>query len=163
MSPAGQKRSIFIVRFARFHSLRFRSLMAWSSAVSVLCLLLSVSSGCGRGIGDACETSLRCSASGTRLCDMTQPGGYCTLAACQPGNCPSDSVCVTFWQNTEAEAADRNRLSANYCMRKCDERSDCRDDEGYDCLLGDQFGIMGEAVVEGDQKQRFCAQRIESR
>lgn len=157
MSPAGQKRSIFIVRFARL-----RSLFAWSSTACVLCLLLSASA-CGRGIGDACETSLRCSASGTRLCDMTQPGGYCTLAACQPGNCPSDSVCVTFAQSTESEGDDNNRLSSNYCMRKCDERSDCRDDEGYDCVLGDQFGVAGEAVVEGDKQQRFCAQRIESR
>ena len=94
---------------------------------------------------------------------MTQPGGYCTLAACQPGNCPSDSVCVTFWQNTDTQEADRNRLSSNYCMRKCDERSDCRDDEGYDCLLGSDFGVEGEAEVEGFPKQRFCAVRIEPR
>jgi hypothetical protein len=142
---------------------------SWRSALFVLCALLSVSAGCGRGIGDACETSLRCSAGGTRLCDMTQPGGYCTLSACQPGNCPSDSVCVTFWQNTsEAGGAttspgDRNRLSTNYCMRKCDERSDCRDDEGYDCLKPEQFGVDGEALVEGGaSEQRFCAVRIQS-
>lgn len=98
---------------------------------------------------------------------MTQPGGYCTLAACQPGNCPSDSVCVTFWQNTSESSADttqgdRNRLSTNYCMRKCDERSDCRDDEGYDCVMAKEFGVDGEASVEGmsDSKQRFCAVRI---
>jgi hypothetical protein len=143
MSPAGQKRGNF--------------------AALIFSLLLSV--GCGRGIGDACETSLRCSASGTRLCDMTQPGGYCTLAACQPGNCPSESVCVTFYQNTSMPDADRNRLSANYCMRKCDDASDCRDDEGYDCVTGSQFGIGadGEAMAEGDSDQKFCAVRIESR
>jgi len=106
---------------------------------------------------------------------MTQPGGYCTLASCQPGNCPSESVCVTFWQDTAAgfEAAgadddtdagtrpaeaDRNRLSTNYCMRKCDDSSDCRDDEGYACVAGDEFG-QGEARVEGDLSQRFCAVR----
>jgi hypothetical protein len=99
---------------------------------------------------------------------MTQPGGYCTLAACQPGNCPSDAVCVTFFQNTQTPDADRNRLSSNYCMRKCSERSDCRDDEGYDCLLGSEFGVKGtepgftgEALVEGHQDQRFCAVRVE--
>jgi hypothetical protein len=92
---------------------------------------------------------------------MTQPGGYCTLAACA-GNCPSDSVCVTFYQRTSSDesSSDENRLSSNYCMRKCDERSDCRDDEGYDCITGDQFGVGGEATVEGDPDARFCAVRI---
>ena len=154
MSPAGQNCSIYAARFTRF---------GWGAALSALCMMLSVSVGCGRGIGDACESSLRCSAGGTRLCDMTQPGGYCTLAACQPGNCPSDSVCVTFWQNTTEQTAssDRNRLSTNYCMRKCDDRSDCRDDEGYDCITGDQFGVEGEATVEGGgSDQKFCAVRI---
>ena len=154
MSPAGQICSIYAARITRF---------GWAAVLSALCMMLSVSVGCGRGIGDACESSLRCSAGGTRLCDMTQPGGYCTLAACQPGNCPDDAVCVTFWQNTTEETAssDRNRLSTNYCMRKCDDRSDCRDDEGYDCITGDQFGVDGEAVVEGGgSEQKFCGVRI---
>jgi hypothetical protein len=154
MSLAGQNCSIYAARF---------TFAGWGAALAALCLLLSVSAGCGRGIGDACETSLRCSAGGTRLCDMTQPGGYCTLAACQPGNCPSEAVCVTFWQNSDEEgasAADRNRLSTNYCMRKCEERSDCRDDDGYDCIRGSEFGVQGEATVEGDTDQRFCAVRI---
>jgi len=126
-------------------------------SVGALWLLLGAAAGCGPGIGDSCSSSLRCSASGTRLCDMTQPGGYCTLAACQVGNCPSESVCVTFWQNTETAEADRNRLSVNYCMRRCDDSSDCRDDEGYACVSGSEFGIGGEATVEGDEGQRFCA------
>jgi len=156
MSPAGQNCSIYAARFSR---------SGWAAVLSALCVMLSVSVGCGRGIGDACESSLRCSAGGTRLCDMTQPGGYCTLAACQPGNCPDDSVCVTFSQKTTEETAssDRNRLSTNYCMRKCDDRSDCRDDEGYDCITGEQFGLgpEGEAVVEGGgSDQKFCAVRI---
>ena len=156
MSLAGQKCSISEARFTR---------SGLGAALGALCLLLSVGAGCGRGIGDACESSLRCSAGGTRLCDMTQPGGYCTLAACQPGNCPNDAVCVTFWQNTTSatQSSDRNRLSTNYCMRKCDERSDCRDDEGYDCVTGEQFGVGadGEALVEGGgTDQKFCAVRI---
>jgi hypothetical protein len=117
---------------------------------------------CGRGIGDACESSLRCSASGSRVCDMTQPGGYCTIASCQAGNCPSDSACVTFWQSTQTTGADRNRLSERYCMRKCEDNSDCRDDEGYACVLGSEFGASGEATVEGNPDQRFCAVRVKA-
>lgn len=115
---------------------------------------------CGHGIGDGCESALICSASATRLCDLTQPGGYCTLSGCQEGSCPSESVCVTFWQSSVRGEIDRNRLSVNYCMKKCDERSDCRDDEGYDCLAGKDFGFQGEASVEGNAGQKFCAVRL---
>lgn len=69
-------------------------------------------------------------------------------------------MCVTFWQNTQRGEIDRNRLSVNYCMKKCDERSDCRDDEGYSCLRGSDFGFDGEATVEGDANQHFCAVRL---
>lgn len=127
--------------------------------VSVMTLLCAAAA-CTQGIGDACETALRCSASGTRLCDMTQPGGYCTLAGCQEGSCPPEAVCVTFFQNTREGNADRNRLSTNYCMRKCDERSDCRDDDGYDCLASKDFGDNGEAAVEDHPDQKFCAVRL---
>jgi hypothetical protein len=69
-------------------------------------------------------------------------------------------VCVTFWQSSARGEIDRNRLSVNYCMKKCDERSDCRDDEGYDCLAGKDFGFQGEATVEGSPNQKFCAVRL---
>src|SRR4051794_29082336 len=105
---------------------------------------------CSRGIGDPCESALNCSASATRLCDRTQKGGYCTLSGCQADSCPKEAACVSFWQNTQrSDNADRNRLSVNYCMRKCEERSDCRDDEGYACLSGSDFGYNGEATVVG--------------
>jgi hypothetical protein len=119
--------------------------------------MVSSLSGCTRGIGDGCETALNCSASASRLCDRTQPGGYCTLAGCQEGSCPDEAVCVTFWRNTDRSEVDRNRLSVNYCMRKCDDRSDCRDDDGYVCVNGDQFGFGKEATVEGHPTQKFCA------
>ena len=119
-----------------------------------------LSGACQRGIGDACDTALRCSTSGTRVCDLTQPKGYCTLPGCDVGTCPSESVCVRFWPRVE-RPEDADRLGMNYCMRKCDERSDCRDDEGYDCLSAAQFGAGQESRVLGDAKQRFCAVRSE--
>ena len=103
---------------------------------------------------------------------MTQPGGYCTLAGCQLGSCPDEAVCVTFWQYTR-DGDDRNRTSVNYCMRKCDDNSDCRDDEGYRCMSGKDaaackadpaspscFGYNSEATVEADPSAKFCAQRL---
>jgi hypothetical protein len=110
--------------------------------------------GCSREIGDGCNTALDCSASGTRLCDNTQPGGYCTLANCQENTCPSESECVKFWPKV-SRPADIDRLSMTYCMYKCDERSDCRG--GYDCFTDLNFGAMGEAEVLGNRNQKFCA------
>jgi hypothetical protein len=132
--------------------MRVAGVLVWFSCLSA--------AGCTRGIGDSCETALNCSASATRLCDMTQPHGYCTLMGCQAGGCPGESVCVTFWQNTEQPDVDRNRLSVNYCMRKCEDTSDCRDDDGYHCVKGTDFGFNGEATVEGDAEQSFCSARL---
>jgi hypothetical protein len=123
--------------------------------VGLLGVLWSLAA-CQPGIGDSCSTALRCSTAGTRICDQTQKGGYCTLAGCDIGTCPDEAVCVKFWPKVSRES-DSDRLGTNYCMRKCDERSDCRDDEGYDCLSEETFGAMSEAEVLGNEKQKFCA------
>jgi hypothetical protein len=128
------------------------------TACGVLLVLGCVLAGCQPGIGDACETALRCSTSGSRLCDLTQPHGYCTLAGCDEGTCPPEAVCVTFWPKV-AMQSDAERLGTNYCMLKCDTHSDCRDSDGYTCLGEDDFGAMNESKVLGNPKQRFCAVR----
>jgi hypothetical protein len=53
--------------------------------------------GCGRNIGDDCTTSTDCSATGDRTCDMSQPGGYCTVEGCDQTSCPDNSTCVRFF------------------------------------------------------------------
>ena len=106
--------------------------------------------GCAPEIGDSCSSSLDCSAQGTRLCDHTEPGGYCTIGGCEKGSCPEEAVCVKFRANVE-------RLAVSYCMFKCNSTSDCRDDDGYKCTRADDFGAPGEAVILGRQSQRFCS------
>ena len=108
---------------------------------------------CKPQIGDSCRTSLDCSSTATRLCDRTQPQGYCTIPSCEQGSCPAGSVCVLF-RSTEP------RLSASYCMYGCDNATDCRPDQGYWCLGENDFGIAGqmEALVLDGSKNRFCAQ-----
>lgn len=97
--------------------------------------------------------SLDCSALGNRLCDQTQPGGYCTIPGCERGTCPDDAVCVLF-------EPLQPRLSRSYCMAKCDGQGDCRRDDGYRCLGSDTFGRAGmtEARVLDGAGERFCAQ-----
>jgi len=48
-----------------------RGLAALGIALTALVAL-----GCQPEIGDSCHTSVDCSQSGNRLCDVTQPGGY---------------------------------------------------------------------------------------
>ena len=45
-------------------------------------LAMLLASACGRDIGDECQTSVDCDPNGTRACDLSQPGGYCTVLGC---------------------------------------------------------------------------------
>ena len=123
----------------------------WSFCLSCLVLVCA----CQPSTGDSCQSSLTCSPLGDRYCDVTQPGGYCTVAGCEAGSCPDDSVCVRF-------RPSELRLSSLYCMAECDDDGDCREDEGYRCLSEAGFGREGEMeadVLDGNKK--FCAQRAE--
>jgi len=105
--------------------------------------------GCAPAIGDECETALDCSSQGSRQCDRTQPGGYCTIVGCERGTCPEDSVCVKFRPGLE-------RIAATYCMASCEQDDDCRNDEGYRCTTQDEFEV-GQAEVLGNRNDEFCS------
>ena len=51
---------------------------------------------CGKKIGDSCSTNIDCASDGTRICDLSQPGGYCTVDGCDDSSCPG-SLCVRFF------------------------------------------------------------------
>lgn len=121
-------------------------LCAWFGLSGLAALL----SACGHEIGDSCSTSLDCSAQNSRLCDRTQPGGYCTIAPCERGTCPGDSTCVEFRPTEE-------RLAITYCMRECESDGDCRDGDGYRCTTAQQFSDCQEAKTLDSPSQRFCA------
>jgi hypothetical protein len=87
--------------------------------------------GCSREIGDSCETSVDCDVQNKRICDLTQPGGYCTIRGCEKGTCPEEAVCVLFRPEPE-------RLALSWCMYACDDNDDCRDD--YSCLAAEELG-----------------------
>jgi hypothetical protein len=98
--------------------------------------LLLALAGCTPAIGDECIQSTDCSQLGDRLCDPTQPQGYCTIFNCEPDNCPN-AVCVAFNDmglDPACKAADDGRTARfrrTFCMKFCDSTSDCRD--GYVC------------------------------
>jgi hypothetical protein len=80
--------------------------------------------GCNALIGDDCTTNIECSEDGDRICDRTQPGGYCTILDCEPNTCPKEGVCVQFFDGVHAR---------NYCMRQCKKDADCGRDR-YECV-----------------------------
>ncbi len=106
--------------------------------------LIALASGCAPRIGDGCYSQTNCSINGDRVCDITQPGGYCTVFDCSPDTCPDDSVCVRFEPDTA-------RLSRNVCMRRCGSDGDCRTGSGYHCV-GNETGQQRAdgGIADGD-------------
>lgn len=88
--------------------------------------------GCKPEIGDSCKLSTDCSITGDRLCDTSQPDGYCTVFNCDPGTCPDEAMCVEFHPNSE-------RFARRFCVRGCEAPSDCR--PGYACAVLSNAGI----------------------
>ncbi len=81
---------------------------------------LVLPAGCGREIGDDCGTNVDCGSG--RICDLSQPDGYCTISPCRPDTCPSEAVCVVF------------SVDDSFCMRTCGTDDECR--AGYRCVTG---------------------------
>ena len=108
-----------------------------SSVLFILALAGSFAalSGCSPKIGDACATSTDCSINGDRLCDTTQPGGYCTIFNCEPDTCPDEAVCVAFDDRIDRNCPPSHqwsRFERTYCMLRCESDEDCR--AGYVCM-----------------------------
>ena len=131
-------------------------------------VIAALALGCTPQIGDKCTVSTNCSATGDRLCDITQPGGYCTQFNCEPGSCPDDSVCVNFGTElSPVEGCTPSQFNSPYkrsfCMANCSSDSDCRD--GYACLKprsGDakEDGDFQAVLAEHDKSgQKVCAVR----
>ena len=120
-----------------------------SPLVFVLAFAAASAVGCAPEIGDECDTALDCSSQGSRQCDRTQPGGYCTILGCERGTCPEESVCVKFRPSLE-------RIAVTYCMAECETDSDCRGDEGYECVTQAEFS-EGEARVLDGAGAEFCS------
>lgn len=130
-------------------------------------LLAAFAQGCTPKIGDDCTVSTNCSVSGDRLCDITQPGGYCTVFNCEPGTCPKDSDCVNFGTSLSVSGACTpsqgvSPYERSFCMAECESDSDCRPD--YACLrvTSDSSGEGNElraVLAEHKSSTRVCAVR----
>lgn len=114
-------------------------------ALALSALVAALLGGCRPEVGDSCKLSTDCSITGDRLCDTSQPDGYCTIFNCDPGSCPDEAVCVEFHRSAE-------RFSRRFCVRECEAASDCR--EGYVCVdPKDRDGVIFEGRHAG---RRAC-------
>src|SRR3954454_25134750 len=92
---------------------------------------------CTPEIGDKCVLSTDCSTRGDRLCDTSQPDGYCTQFNCSKNSCPDNAACVLF--NAAIQGCnydDRSggyvsRVARPFCLASCGTDGDCR--SGYIC------------------------------
>jgi hypothetical protein len=105
-----------------------------------------LSAGCSAEIGDECETSVDCSPDGDRVCDLAQPGGYCTIEDCTPDSCPDDALCIEF-------SFVEPRLARSFCMATCETSGDCR--EGYRCV---HPADQDARVTDDHRSGEYCAQ-----
>jgi hypothetical protein len=128
-------------------------LLAWPLLLAALSL-----GACKKDIGDACKNSIDCSQESERLCDISQPGGYCTIEGCDEKTCPEQSVCVRFFPHDpkgptvacSACTADEVCLQdghcvaraseRRFCVHSCNDNGDCRG--GYTCTLVGNGGTM---------------------
>jgi hypothetical protein len=121
--------------------------LAAAAAAATAALLLS---GCPEKIGGNCENSLDCSAENSRLCDVSQPGGYCLIPDCAAAGfiCPREALCAAFRDTSES-----------YCLRACERDEQCRG--GYVCCVPeDGSGIDILPLPDGSEpahgKPGYC-------
>lgn len=116
---------------------------------------------CGHKIGDDCNTSVDCSQGGERLCDVTQPGGYCTIFNCEPNSCPSEAACIVFDAQLSAAAEcvasnGLSRFARSFCLFKCSSDGDCRDDyvcHDFSTLESNDWNGL---AVDTDRRGKVC-------
>ena len=155
------------------------------SALVRLALLFVVAAtagaGCRREIGDECTTAVDCNPNGSRSCDATQPGGYCTiqglrrdvlpgrggLHALFPGAVPdraratpapgvADTGCMADEICLDEGLCARQSTELRYCVKSCASGDDCR--AGYECRLAGTRGSMA-LTSNPDAIVHFCAPR----
>ena len=123
----------------------------------VLVFAALFASGCQPSIGDSCTLSTDCSKTGVRLCDTSQPAGYCTIFNCTSQGCPAESGCVQFGPSIPGCPYDDrhgpSRLARAMCLYRCETTDDCR--AGYVCR-SPADPEYGARILDQDKSQKFC-------
>jgi hypothetical protein len=114
-------------------------------ALLVVAVLGTVAA-CTPKIGDTCVLSTDCSTQGDRLCDTSQPGGYCTEFNCVANGCPDCGY-------DDRSGASGSRVARGFCVALCGNDTDCRG--GYVCRSAKASPWNG-VILDTDQTQLSC-------
>jgi hypothetical protein len=109
--------------------------------VAALSCVTALLGACSHDIGDSCKTSADCDPNGTRACDLSQPGGYCTMVGCDEKSCPSGSACIRYFPEALLS-------SARMCIPECEDLPPACPGGGVDCL-GPDGGALPDAGRAG--------------
>jgi hypothetical protein len=123
--------------------------------LAVLCVA------CARKIGDNCSISTDCSTQGDRICDVSQPGGYCTQLGCRANGCPDSAACVLFGAAVPGCSIDErefSRAARSQCMNQCSDDSDCRDSR-YVCVR-ERVAPWNARILDDKRDRLFCVPRV---
>ena len=121
--------------------------------------LLAAIAACTPEIGDKCQVSTDCSVRGDRLCDVSQPGGYCTQLNCRGNGCADEASCVLFNSAVPGCGYDDrsgpfgSRVARSFCMAQCESNGDCRD--GYACV-DPRTAPWNAVILDDNQNKRSC-------
>lgn len=155
---------------------------SFSTALFACSLFVALgTAACGRQIGDACITVQDCfREDDNRVCDTSQPDGFCTQDTCDQSSCPDSSICVrAFPRAFLTRTCDPNKIGAcpadetclpsgqcapraserRYCSPGCSTDKDCR--KGYHCRLDQTegtFALLPTSTMQTSTKPtRYCA------
>jgi|HubBroStandDraft_1064217.scaffolds.fasta_scaffold20039_3 hypothetical protein len=147
----------FTHRFARVFGRVARPLAASPRAALVVLAVAIV--GCGPKIGDHCLVSSDCATNGSRVCDTSQPDGYCTVFNCMDDSCPNNAACVVLMPSVPGcpynDYQTPSRSSRTLCMATCNSDSDCRTDNGYICAS--PLDAPWRAIIlDNNQSEKVC-------
>jgi hypothetical protein len=114
---------------------------------------------CGRKIGDECVAAADCNPNGSRQCDRSQPGGYCTIMGCDEKSCPEEAVCIRYFPS------EYFTVACNPCCEDWPENSPLRPGcTVYDCPSGHPIDdctvdeiCLGGVCAPRSTERRFCA------
>jgi hypothetical protein len=149
---------LVFVSFSRLTSLgRLVRLAGFLAAAAVV---LSAVAACTPEIGDKCILSTDCSVRSDRVCDTSQPNGYCTQN-CRGNSCPDKAACVLY--NTSIQGCgfdDRSgpfgsRVARSFCTARCFTNADCRTEDGYVCADPKQYP-WNAFILDDVQDQLVC-------
>jgi hypothetical protein len=138
-----------------------------SLAAVVLGAALSLGAACTRSIGDDCSTSVDCDPNGTRSCDLSQPGGYCTVVGCDEKSCPSGATCIRTFpvqfltqpcnpqcEDVACQLGDCTEADPAKCLPPCPAA--CPNGQSDECAA-DELCLDVGVCARRSLEQRYCA------